>query len=322
MKELELISVVVPVYNVEQYIERCLKSIVSQSYTKLEIILVDDGSTDNSGKIADDFSKLDKRIIVFHKKNGGLSDARNYGIERSSGKYITFVDSDDFISPDCIEYLYDLVLGYNAQISICGMYMTRKEDENYKVTSEYTEVYNKQKALEEMFYRKKFSHSASAKLYIKELFYDVRFPIGRFCEDLFTTYKAIDKASTIVFGNKIGYYYYRRPDSLMTKNLSKVNTDPLLAFKQIQHDLPLIEYGIFNSFANCAFNTASGMLERSPSVKESQKSGVWGVIRAYRFIVLFDYKSSIKLRLLSLLSFGGCSFMTFLLKLYLYLRWT
>ena len=104
-----LISVVVPVYNVEKYIDRCLNSIINQTYRKLEIIIVNDGSTDNSRKIIDKFSKMDSRIIVIDKNNGGLSEARNVGINAATGDYITFIDSDDFVSYDYIEYLYSLI---------------------------------------------------------------------------------------------------------------------------------------------------------------------------------------------------------------------
>ena len=108
-----LISVVVPVYNVEKYIDRCLNSIINQTYRKLEIIIVNDGSTDNSRKIIDKFSKMDSRIIVIDKNNGGLSEARNVGINAATGDYITFIDSDDFVSYDYIEYLYSLIEKYN-----------------------------------------------------------------------------------------------------------------------------------------------------------------------------------------------------------------
>ena len=111
-----LISVVVPVYNVEKYIDRCLNSIINQTYRKLEIIIVNDGSTDNSRKIIDKFSKMDSRIIVIDKNNGGLSEARNVGINAATGDYITFIDSDDFVSYDYIEYLYSLIEKYKVKV--------------------------------------------------------------------------------------------------------------------------------------------------------------------------------------------------------------
>ena len=116
----ELISVIVPIYNVEKYLERCLDSIIKQTYKNLDIILVDDGSIDNSTKICDEYVKKDSRIKVIHKENGGLSDARNVGIDNSDGKYICFIDSDDYIELDMIENLYDGIVKNNANICCCG----------------------------------------------------------------------------------------------------------------------------------------------------------------------------------------------------------
>ena len=113
----ELVSVVVPVYKVEPYLERCIRSIIGQTYENLEIILVDDGSPDQCGAICDRFAQEDTRIKVYHKPNGGLSDARNYGVNRASGTYIAFIDSDDYISPHYIEYLYQLMVKYDADVS-------------------------------------------------------------------------------------------------------------------------------------------------------------------------------------------------------------
>lgn len=114
MKE-NLISVILPIYNVSDYLDRCMKSVINQTYKNIEIIMVDDGSTDDSALKCDEYKEKDDRIVVFHKENGGLSDARNYGIKRASGNYITCIDSDDFIDLDYIEYLYNLINKYNAK---------------------------------------------------------------------------------------------------------------------------------------------------------------------------------------------------------------
>lgn len=131
---MELVSIIVPVYNVEKYLKECIESIINQSFSNLEIILVDDGSTDESGNICDDFLNKDKRIKVFHKTNGGLSDARNYGINNSSGKYITFVDSDDLISPIFIDVLYNAIKQYDTHLSICG-FQRFKDNDNLYITN-------------------------------------------------------------------------------------------------------------------------------------------------------------------------------------------
>ena len=117
----DLISVIIPIYNVEQYLDRCIDSVKKQTYTNLEIILVDDGSPDNCGKMCDEYAEDDKRIKVIHKENGGLSDARNAGIEIATGEYITFIDSDDYVSLDYVEYMYKLLKDAGAKLSICGV---------------------------------------------------------------------------------------------------------------------------------------------------------------------------------------------------------
>ena len=115
----DLISVILPIYNVSDYLDRCMESVINQTYRNIEIIIVDDGSTDGSALKCDEYKKKDDRIIVFHKENGGLSDARNYGIQRASGNFITCIDSDDFVDLDYIEYLYALLMKYNTKMSIC-----------------------------------------------------------------------------------------------------------------------------------------------------------------------------------------------------------
>ena len=126
--EEELISIIVPVYKVEKYLDKCINSIVSQTYKNLEVILVDDGSPDSCGKMCDEWTKKDTRIKVIHKENGGLSDARNFGLDCAKGKYIQFVDSDDYIEKDMIEFLYKNLKENNADISICSNYMVDEEN--------------------------------------------------------------------------------------------------------------------------------------------------------------------------------------------------
>ena len=168
----KLISVIIPVYNVELYLRRCVDSVINQTYKLLEIILVDDGSTDSSGKICEEYSKTDNRIKVIHKTNGGLSDARNAGIEICKGDYITFVDSDDWIDPDLVKHLYDIIVKFNADISI-GMY--KKVYDNFindKCIKEFYNVYEYAgtKALEELYVHRSFGVHACGKLYKRNLF--------------------------------------------------------------------------------------------------------------------------------------------------------
>ena len=162
-----LISVVVPVYNVEKYIDRCLNSIINQTYRKLEIIIVNDGSTDNSRKIIDKFSKMDSRIIVIDKNNGGLSEARNVGINAATGDYITFIDSDDFVSYDYIEYLYSLIEKYKVKVASSFYQIISSEDE-IKTNEEYIDKkLTAREAVNKMLYRENIAHIACGKIYSK-----------------------------------------------------------------------------------------------------------------------------------------------------------
>ena len=184
-----LISVIIPVYGVEKYIAQCLDSIINQTYKNLEIILVDDGSPDACPKLCDEYSKIDKRIKVIHKKNGGLSDARNVGIDICKGNYITFVDSDDWIEKDMIEQLYSLINKFSADISICNF--LRTSDEKMKIfnKNEKIKCYNKYEAIRELLKGHKIQDYAWNKMYKKEVFYNIRYPKGRNMEDKGTTYK-------------------------------------------------------------------------------------------------------------------------------------
>ena len=249
MVDKDLITVVVPVYNVEKYIKKCIDSIINQTYKNIEIILVNDGSTDNSGKICNDYAKKDCRIKVIHKENGGLSDARNFGIENTTGKYITFVDSDDYIEIDYVEYLYNLVVKNKVDISICSMFIdsTKKHINQGKKFKD--NIFDTKKCYEYMLLEKGFTISAPAKLYLSELFRDIKYPTGMLCEDNGTTYKLIAKCDRIAYGCQSKYHYVAREDSIMRstfnpkknatiKNGANQNDSP---FQEIQANINVNE---------------------------------------------------------------------------------
>lgn len=223
--EKDLISIIIPVYNVEKYLSRCLDSVTTQTYTNLEIILVDDGSTDNCGKICEEYVQKDGRIKVIHKENGGLSDARNVGIQQATGKYITFIDSDDDVANEYIEYMYELLSKNNTKMSIATYTVVSKE-KKINAGEGYTEkVLTTEECLDRMLCEEGFSISACAKLYKKELFDKVKFPVGKLNEDNGTTYKLILQCEKIAYGNKSVYNYYKREDSITTSkfNLRKMD---------------------------------------------------------------------------------------------------
>lgn len=221
------ISVIIPVYNVKDYIHRCVDSVIEQSFdtNKYEIILVDDGSTDNSGLICDEYEKNYSNIITFHKKNGGLSDARNYGMRHARGKYFTFIDSDDAIGYDFLSILHNLIGKYG--VSISAIASLNVQDINKTVLTKVTNTSKERKlskieGIKAAFVRDGFGISAWAYLYDRKLFDDISYPVGALYEDLFTTPYLLDKAENgVAVSDAIQYLYYVRKDSITHRKLSE-----------------------------------------------------------------------------------------------------
>ena len=223
----KLISIIVPVYNVEKYLKKCVYSILNQSYKNLEVILVNDGSTDNSGKICDELSREDSRIKVYHKDNGGLSDARNYGVAKANGEYVGFVDSDDYIDQYMYENLYKAIREYNTQIAECGItrvYKNNKLRPHYD-GEEYSLVVDREGYLKEYLENRKVYGAAVCKLLSIDLAKVLKFPDGKVYEDVFYTLELLKKVDkyTLISGNY--YYYYIRGNSITTKTFSSRDMD-------------------------------------------------------------------------------------------------
>lgn len=230
MNKTPLVSIIIPVYNVEKYLERCIQSVRSQTYNNIEIILIDDGSPDNSPMICDRFRELDERIIVVHKKNGGLSDARNAGVQISKGDYITFIDSDDLVSEDYISYLLNLCEKNGADISCCNY--LRFSDDLPVDTIKYQEksiVLSPIETCEGLFSQYyDILVTACWKLYKSSIIKSYPFPVGYTHEDEATTFKFYYNANRTVIGNKPCYKYYQNPNSI-TKSEKKLNGDTIWA---------------------------------------------------------------------------------------------
>ena len=234
----ELITIVVPIYKVELYLEKCIQSLLNQTYKNLEIILVDDGSPDACGKICDNYAKLDKRIKVMHKINGGLSDARNVGIREASGKYIGFVDSDDFVRQDMYEILYSLIKKNNADISICDFEYVSEENTS-TISCEAVPCKNEWQTItgnqaQYLYFNKKqriIYTVAWNKLYRTDLFQNICYPKGKVHEDEFTTFKLLYIAPKIVTTNEKLYFYLVRKQSIMGE-FSKRRFDLLEAYRE------------------------------------------------------------------------------------------
>ncbi len=229
----ELISVIVPVYNVEKYLVRCINTLVKQTYNNLELILVDDGSTDNCAEICDELEKTDCRIKVYHKKNGGLSDARNYGVEKSNGAYITFVDSDDYVSADYIQRLYSLVKEYDAEIAVANFYKTQKNVFEYRKDGlPEIQLLTGIQACHRLFDEK--THvmlvTAWAGLIKSEIAKKYPFPAGRIHEDEATTAKYYYEANKVAVTDEVLYAYFQNANSITHTNRTNKNTDIIWAF--------------------------------------------------------------------------------------------
>ena len=228
----EKISVIVPVYNVEQYLERCVDSIINQTYTNLEIILVNDGSTDNSGKLCDELAKKDKRIRVIHKENGGLSDARNRGIEEAESDLVGFIDSDDYIDRDMYEILLKNLDNTDADLSMCALYDVYNNTPEAQVTNKETWELSSEQAIKMVMEAKILSVTAVNKLYRKSLFSDLKFEVGKIAEDAFIMIKLLDKCEKIVATNEKKYYYVHRENSITTQKFSTKFLNVIEAYEQ------------------------------------------------------------------------------------------
>lgn len=220
---MELISVIVPVYNVEKYLDRCVESIVNQTYTNLEIILVDDGSPDRCPAMCDEWAKRDNRIKVIHKENGGLSDARNAGMRVASGDYIAFVDSDDWIEAQMYQILYDTMVATDSDVVSCGAkrVWTDGTPAQEVISVSRNRVLEQEAAIKAMITGDGLVQIAWNKLYRRNLIKDILFPLGVICEDEFWTWQVIVRAKRVSILRESYYNYLQRDDSIMGVGFSE-----------------------------------------------------------------------------------------------------
>lgn len=207
-----LVSVIIPVYNVEKYLKKCVDSVLNQTYRNLDIILVDDGSTDLSGKMCDELGIGDKRVTVIHKQNGGLSDARNAGLNVARGEYYAFVDSDDYISSDMIEIMVNSARENSCEIAICNMVRFSESGESALF---YHPVAQKQILLGENRFKTLKQPSVCNKLFKASLFQNIRFPKGKYYEDTFVYHELLYRAKSVVLTGSNSYWYLERSDSIV-----------------------------------------------------------------------------------------------------------
>lgn len=245
-----LISVIVPVYNVEKYVEECVNSLLAQTYPFLEIILVDDGSTDDSYSVCQKLSKKDKRIKLYKKSNGGLSSARNYGLSKAKGNLISFIDSDDFISLNFYEVLINPILKQNCDLSFCNYQeFTNRCDINTVETGEANYSYYNEKAFWNQTFEKANASISCNKLYKKHLFDEVLFPVGSIHEDEFVLHKIISKTKLIAYTQSALYYYRQREGSIM------YSFDPIANLKSVSAFTERTIYLLDKEYYNASYSS-------------------------------------------------------------------
>ena len=300
-----LVSVVIPVYNVEKFLQKCVASVLNQTYRNLDIILVDDGSTDLSGKICDELGKCDERVTVIHKKNGGLADARNVALDVITGEYVVCVDSDDSISPTHIEGLYHLIEKYGADVSVntfCSFYEGSSPNPSPKSTKDW--VLDGLHATEMMFYQEHFDTTAWGKMYKASLFDGIRYPKGLLFEDLPTTYRLLLKANKVVFNDEQSYFYLLRSNSIEGAAFSPHKLDSGLQLMALMDKDRDKLQPIIKSY-NCRIVSFVFHLLLQMPEGYAHRNDFERRIKKLRLSVLMDNRARKKARLACLFSFIG-----------------
>ncbi len=307
---MEKVSVLVPIYNAEKYIQRCLDSIINQTYENIEIILIEDGSKDNSLKIIKEYKKKDKRIKIFPIENNGVADARNKAVENATGEFLTFVDSDDFIEKDYIETLYTNLKKYNADIAVCNCINIIEEtgEKSHKSFGINTvKEYNKIEAVESLFYYNFLRHSPWGKLYKKEVWNNIRFPLGKNYEDLAILYKLFLNSNKVIYIPEEKYNYIIRQGSIVHNEIRKSDIEAIIEYSQkILEDItknypkliPAAEYLIGYLSLSLWRKIPNGKYKEYDEIIKKN-------IKKYRHTVLKNDKVNRKQKALFLLSYLG-----------------
>lgn len=311
----DIISIIIPVYNVAEYLEKCVSSLLNQTYKNIEIILVDDGSPDNSGDICDRLADNDSRIVVIHKENGGVSSARNAALDIMKGEYVTFVDGDDYVADDFIECMYNAIITNNADIATCGHYRVEfngsiksiyelSDDPDYVICKSGLE------SLTDMFYGKTCSASSGSKLYNRKLFENLRFPGYVMGEDTYVVYHAFSQAKQIAHTNKPLYYYVQHSSSVTNSKTNYIKFYDYVRLYDhiIEVDKNLDNKTYFASLANRLIENNFWVymkLRNCPNMYSQEKQHILDNIKKYRNYVITNQKSELRVRGACILSYFG-----------------
>lgn len=284
------ISVVLPIYNVEKYLETCVKAMTGQTYQNLEIILVDDGSPDGCPALCDELAKTDERICVLHKENGGLSDARNAGTQIATGEYITFVDSDDVVTDTYVEYLYSLIEKYGCDMSLCTHTVVFEDGKKIPYGDGTDEMLDAKECLRRMLYHDVIDTSAWAKLYRTDMAREILYPKGKLFEDIGTTYRFFLASGKIACGYQSQYFYMQRQNSIVSGEFNPHKLDLLEMTDKMAEDVekvyPDLAQAVLRRRVYARFSTLNQMLDVDGYKKERDE--IISFIKAHKREIMAD----------------------------------
>lgn len=302
----QLISILIPMYNVDKYISKCIESVLNQTYDNIEIILINDGSTDKTYDICKEYQLKDPRIVLVNNINEGVAKARNVAITKASGDYLMFVDADDYILPDCVDYMYGLIIKFNADISVCNYEIIYENTQNYAMLNEEEKImeFNQYEALENLLYQKELDVSPWGKLYKKEVFFDVEYPNGFIYEDFGTFYKNIFKSQKIVYSSKKKYNYLIRKTSTTGRKFSNKDFDMISLSRKMEEEI-LSKYPSLRNAINSRLINMYFYYIRRIDKKTYKKEYKWikNKIKELRVLVNKDKKIKLKVKIGILISY-------------------
>lgn len=316
MSNQPLVSVIVPVYNVEKYLERCVQSIREQSYRALEIILVDDGSRDACPALCDAHMEADDRVVVIHQENQGLSAARNAGLDKARGEYVVFIDSDDYVTPFHVENLREAMEREHSDLAMCKFANVVDGEEwrrdagtrellHYRTTDD-------EGCLSDLLYQRGIDTSVSAKMFPRSLIGDMRFPVGKLYEDIMFTVPMISRAKKVAMIDNVDFLYYHRRDSIQYQPFDRRKMDCIWQSRQmldfVAEKYPRLQNAArvryFGAVCNILFQIPQGATEFA-----QERTLLWNEVRKYRKAVLADKGARKKSKAAALLSFFGLGLM-------------
>lgn len=297
-----LISIIIPVYNVEQYLDYCMQSVLEQSYKNIEIILVDDGSVDSSGEMCDMYAKMDERVKVLHKKNGGLSSARNAGMEIIKGEYFSFLDSDDYIRSDYISKMYKYIVNDKSDMVICSVKKVIGNEDYRIIQKDSSEhfLFEKEVIKYKMLSRQVPMYAPS-KLYKAKLAIKTKFPEGRLYEDIPTIWNVVKDVNKVTYTNDEIYFYRQRLDSIVNTKYKHERMDQLYFSEDILKEISKTD-SLYNiAMSRCFFAAADNM---TYVTKEYSEDWIYlsEALKKYKFGVFKDSTAEKKIKIMAILA--------------------